>query len=57
MECTHSKHNYWRTPCGEVTCDCEYMKTIKRIVKNLIILNETNRTFTNKIKTRRSMEE
>jgi hypothetical protein len=22
------KHNYWRAPCGEVTCDCEYLKLI-----------------------------
>jgi len=35
IKCTPKKHNVWRTPSGEVTCDCEYMEACKRIIKKL----------------------
>ena len=36
MKCTPKKHFYTRYPCGEITCDCQYLEACKRIAKKLI---------------------
>jgi hypothetical protein len=48
--CKEDKHNYWRAPCGEITCDCGYMALCIKLVKKFYGLTIKTKTGTKEVR-------